>query len=159
MTHIMIWTRSFLVSTRYRLKLDSLISLSSFDFLRCMMSDGSGSIDLNSIASTTGDPRWTLDGGSVPWLFSYNPCIGFSSSKFTNLAVPSCVFIEAHLGLHNSRCANIKRHCDAYHQKYFHDNGHLSALTLIMMIGSVRRRYRVKYYFLFRVFVETNKYR
>jgi len=50
------------------------------------MSDGSGTIDLNSLASRTGSPRWTVD-GLDGWDYSYNPCVGFSSSQFTDLAV------------------------------------------------------------------------
>jgi len=50
------------------------------------MSDNSGEINLNSLASPTSDPRWTVDGGDM-FEYSYNPCIGFSSPQFENLAV------------------------------------------------------------------------
>ena len=53
---------------------------------RCAMSDGSGSINLRSIASRDGYAKFRLDGDDK-YLYSYNPCVGYNSVQFDGLAV------------------------------------------------------------------------
>ena len=52
------------------------------------MSDGSGTINLNSLASAADDnvARFQLDGGDK-FSYSYNPCVSFSTDQFDDLAV------------------------------------------------------------------------
>ena len=50
------------------------------------MEDNSGYINLKSLASSSGGPRWTLDGGDG-YFYQYNPCVGFENEKFADLAV------------------------------------------------------------------------
>ncbi|CAK8680767.1 unnamed protein product [Clavelina lepadiformis] len=56
------------------------------DNCKCEMSDNSGIINLKSLASSTGQPRWEIPDG-VGWIYRYNPCVGFNSVQFSDLAV------------------------------------------------------------------------
>ena len=58
---------------------------------RCDMSDGSGSINLRSIASRNGYAKFQLDGGDK-YLYSYNPCVGYNTVQFDDLAVSTLSF-------------------------------------------------------------------
>lgn len=51
------------------------------------MSDGSGEVNLMSLASSDGNPRYQVYVDY--WSYQYNPCIGFSSvsGTYSNLAV------------------------------------------------------------------------
>ncbi|XP_078488698.1 uncharacterized protein LOC100181772 [Ciona intestinalis] len=50
------------------------------------MSDGTGLINLNSLASNNGTPTWTIQ-DSYGWQYEYNPCVGFTSLYYSNLAI------------------------------------------------------------------------
>ncbi|XP_078487751.1 uncharacterized protein LOC144745759 [Ciona intestinalis] len=53
---------------------------------KCLMSDGTGEINIRSIARTDGMPKFTLPTDGY-WSYSYNPCVAFNSTKYTGLAV------------------------------------------------------------------------
>lgn len=50
------------------------------------MADNSGDINLRSVGLKNGSPKYVI-AGTDSWSYSYNPCYGFSSTYFTDLAV------------------------------------------------------------------------
>lgn len=56
----------------------------------CVMSDGSGTIDISSLGNTDGTPRFPFSkpSSSLPWEFAFNPCYDFSDEHCKN--VVSC---------------------------------------------------------------------
>nr|XP_039263779.1 uncharacterized protein LOC120339676 [Styela clava] len=53
---------------------------------KCEMDDGSGIINLRSLAHPGNLPKWTLSGGDG-WMYKYNPCLGYSLGINSDLAV------------------------------------------------------------------------
>ena len=59
------------------------------------MSDGSGTINLASLANRSGEPAYfVIDDVGGYWSYQYNPCIPFTSGLFTDLAVRQSIIIR-----------------------------------------------------------------
>lgn len=53
---------------------------------KCEMDDGSGIVNLRSLAHPGNLPKWTLGGGDG-WMYKYNPCLGYAMGRVDGLAV------------------------------------------------------------------------
>lgn len=107
------------------------LSCSRIDFCRCSMSDSSGVVNLRSLGRRDNTPRWTVEGNDG-FQYMYNPCYGWNTNSYTNLAVlQSNRLLNYDLGVQPSETFNFtssKGLVVSYSAR--EDGGRLSTVTL-----------------------------